>query len=109
MSLIPNKGFTLVSASGALSPLGGFTAFGITKLSSLGVCAMTLAAPAADGEELVIVDQVGAAHTLTATSLVNGGGKSLITWGGTIGSTLRLLSDGGYWWVVGLQGVTVTS
>jgi hypothetical protein len=70
---------------------------------------MTLAAPAADGQEIDVVDGVGQDHTLTATSLVNGGGKSLLTWGGTIGSTLGLIAYNGYWWVKSLQGVSITS
>src|ERR1017187_2994765 len=110
MSQIPNKMVTHVDANGVLTPTGGASFYAITKVTSpVTVCAITLGAPTADGQEVTIIDAVGGAHTLTATSLFAGGGKSLLTWNGTEGSATHLVAINGYSWVEGIQGVAITS
>jgi hypothetical protein len=105
-------------ANGAIS-----ISHGTVVLQSTSVLAMTLAASQSganagyvsgsllvqkDGEELLIVDAGGAAHTITTPSNVINGNKHIATFGGTVGSFLRLVAIAGIYYVTGNSGVTLT-
>ena len=88
------------SADGAISPNAGFAV--LTKGSA---GAYTLAAPTVDGIALEITAGSAFAHVVTATSLiqdgVTGGAKSSWTSAAFVGSSLKLRSYNGTWYVIG--------
>lgn len=106
MSSLPNAAPNVLSASGAITPGGGY--FAITKA---GVAALTLALPTIDGQRMLIQDVGGHAHTITApiasppTAGFNGT-LSLITFNGTIGSWVELIGYNGSWYARS-SGVTI--
>lgn len=109
MSNIPNRTPNVISAAGAVTP-GMFNH--ITGANSL---ALTLAAPIADGQEANFVDETGHAHTIVIPivgsppqSGLNSGLKSTITFNGTAGSFVRLVSRGLNWWALDQNGVALT-
>jgi hypothetical protein len=100
--------FNVVSASGAL-PTNLPGRFLITKA---GVAALTLAAPALadDGMKMEIISDTAQAHTITATGLyADGAGHvNLATFAAQIGASIRLMARQGKWYVLSVQGVTMT-
>ena len=80
--------------------------------------ALTLPAPAVDGQKLVIWDETGHAHTITVaggaktsppSAGLNGGTtNNLLTFGGTVGQSVELTSRNGNWWTTANNGVTVS-
>ena len=100
MSNVPGKPQTVLSASGAIS-----AAPGLYHITKAGVAALTLANPDPDGIQMTLVDEGGHAHTITVpivgsppTAGLNGGTKSIITFNGTAGSSVELISRAGSWW-----------
>lgn len=84
------------AASGALE-----VAEGEHILTTAGVLAMTLRAPTADENGLVmdIIAQTAQAHTVTYTAGFNGGGTTtdVGTFGGAIGDNMRIRAVNGIW------------
>jgi hypothetical protein len=107
MSSVPNKAPNLLAASGAITPVDG-QAQNITKA---GIAALTLALPTEDGIRFAVIDETGYDHVI----LVGGSPPSglnaahgTLTFNGTAGSSVELLSRNGRWWTVNLNGVTVS-
>lgn len=92
----------VASADGAITiPSGHVT---ITKA---GVCALTLAAPQADGLRLTITATTAHAHTVDlATTGINGGSADVGTFGGAVHDHVKLVSIGAHWHVESLLNVT---
>lgn len=109
MSQVPNRNQTVVSASGAVAPGDGL--YHITKA---GVAAITLVDPTVDGQRMVFIDEGGHAHTIVVTPDspptvgLNGGVVSTITFNGTAGSAVELISRNGSWWTGARTGVALT-
>ena len=85
----------VASANGAIASVAGGHVF-VTKA---GVCALTLAAPFADGAELTITSTTANAHTVTITAGLAGAGTGadVLTFGGAIGESITLISYNGNW------------
>lgn len=82
---------------------------GLVVLNKAGVIAATLAAPAYNGQILMIVSETAQAHTLDlATSGVNAGSADVGTFGGAIGDGVCLMSHGDHWYVVPGTNLNVT-
>jgi hypothetical protein len=100
--------FTVISASGAIPP----NVPGRSIITKAGVAALTLAAPALadDGMKLEIISTTAQAHTITATGLFADGAAhvNLATFAAQIGASLRLMAYQGKWYVLGVQGVTMS-
>lgn len=100
--------FNVVSASGAL-PTNLPGRYIITKA---GVAALTLAAPAKsdDGMRLEIISTTANAHTITATGLFADGAAhvNVATFAAQIGASIRLMAYQGKWYVLSIQGVTMS-
>jgi hypothetical protein len=87
--------------SGAISPTQGLVA-----LTKAGIAVMTLATPVAglpsaggnDGQELVIIDTTGNAHTVTTAASKINGSLHIITFAGSIGDLVMLRAYGGVWY-----------
>lgn len=92
----------LASADGALT----VTKSTIIRVTKAGVCAMTLAAPAADGILLIVTSKTAAAHTLTVTGGAAGAAQDVGTFGGAINDSCTLVSAGSEWHVVSTRNVT---
>lgn len=110
MSNIANRLANLLSASGAIAFASGL--FHITKP---GTGAFTLAAPDADGYQMTLIDETGHAHTIVVTAVgspptagLNGGGVTTVTFNGTKGSAVELVSRAGSWWTGPLSGVALS-
>lgn len=100
--------FNVLSASGAI-PVNQPGRYIITKA---GVAAMTLAAPANadDGETYEIISDTANAHTITATGLfADGAGHvNVATFAAQIGASIQFMARQGKWYVLNLQGVTMS-
>ena len=102
---------TLLSGSSDAVPV---TAPGFYVVTTAGVDAMTLAAPATaqNGIELFVCSNTAQAHTITATGLfMNGGAASpytTATFAAKVGAGVNLVAYGGKWIVIGSQGITFT-
>ena len=90
---------------------------GIVKLNGGSADAATLAAPIAgpqpyvgdDGKTVTIIDTSGKAHTVTTPTNAIINSKHVLTFNGTIGSTITLQAVGGVWVPIGTpNGVTIT-
>lgn len=80
---------------------------GFVVLNKAGVIAATLAAPAYDGQVLIIVSETAQAHTLDlATSGINGGSADVGTFGGAAGDGVGLFSLGGHWYTFAKTNVS---
>ena len=108
MSNVPNKSPNVLSAAtGAVS--GGDNA-----ITYSAAAALTLAAPAADGQACTIWDESGHAHVVTVASVGSpptsglNGIHTTLTWNGTAGSSCQLIGRGANWFVTALNGVTVS-
>jgi len=88
---------------------------GAVGMNGSGVDAMTLATPLAgdqpsgdDGKEILVIDLVGQAHTITTASNKIINSKHIATFNGTIGSYIRMIAFNGLWIPVALGGVTIS-
>ena len=98
------------------TPLSGAIAVAQSTimLTKAGVNAMTLAAPTAAQEGLVItiVSQTANAHTVTATGLIDngitGGSKNLATFAAFAGASITLMASNLKWAVIASNVVTVS-
>lgn len=103
-----NNPITLAAANGAIAVAPGTVV--ITKGS---IAAMTLAAPVATQNGLILrVTSASAfAHTITATGLIDngvtGGSKTTATFAAFAGATIELMAYEGKWHVISLNAVTV--
>lgn len=100
----------LLPASAALSVSSG--RYMVTKASA---AALTLAAPTAgsmDGMVITIISSTAAAHTLTATSLLENGASgspyTTATFGAYIGASITLQAYNGVWMVISNSNVTLS-
>ncbi len=101
--------FLVHAVSGAINPHRAGRRL-ITKATA---AAMTLAAPTAgadDGLYIRVISTTAAAHTLTATGLYEdgAGNVNLATFAAQIGASLDLMAYQGKWYVLRLQGVTMS-
>lgn len=101
------RSLQLGTANGAL-PI----AQGVTMITKAGVCALTLAAPAAadNGLMMTIVAATAHAHTVTnASPGFNNAGASgdVATFGGAIGDNMVVVAYNQRWHVVSLRNVTL--
>lgn len=87
---------TVYTADGAIS-----TSSGMKVLSKTSAGAHTLAAPANDGDRIVLISGTAFAHVVTATGLLNdgvtGGSKNKVTMGAFVGACAVLLAYNGKW------------
>jgi hypothetical protein len=101
---------SLAAADGALPLVAG-----TVLVTKAGVCAMTLAAPAAanDGQRITVISTTANAHTLTATNLledgITGGAKDLATFAAFAGASIELEAYAAKWYVVSKNVVTITA
>ncbi len=94
----------VIAADGALPVVSGSSI--VTKA---GVCAMTLAAPSANGVRRTVTSYSDNAHTITATGLVHDattGTHTTGTFAAFKGASVTLEGYDGKWLVVGGSGVT---
>jgi len=96
-----------ITASGVVSPFNANT----YVITSVGIAALTLAAPIAtvdDGNEIVIFSATNYAHTLTATGLLGTGTASVnkATFAAFAGASITLMAYQGKWLVLASVGVT---
>lgn len=111
MSNTPNRAPNLLTASGALA-----AGAALNHITAAAVIALTLVAPTVDGLEMLFIDEGGHAHTIVATGAgspptagLNGGTtNNKLTFNGTIGSSVRMVSRNGFWWSASLNGVAVS-
>lgn len=82
----------LSGSTGALPITGG-----LFYITSSGVCAMTLAAPVADGAVLRVIALTAHAHTITTPANGINGADDTATFGATVGNAITLRSFGGQW------------
>ena len=74
--------------------------------------ALLLSAPRAgldDGKELTIIDGSGYAHTVTTPANGINGAWNTITFGASIGDTVRLRARGGVWYATDLSDVELSN
>lgn len=112
MSNIPNFAPTVISASGAVTPVNKGL-FHITKSSAAAL--LTLVAPDTDGQQMVFIDESGKAHTITIAAVgspptagLNGGAVTTLTFNATKGSSVELYSRNGSWFTGPLNGVALS-
>lgn len=100
--------FAELAASGAIDP----RLPGRAVITKAGVAALTLAAPNVgdDGLYKLIVSSTANAHTITATGLYADGAAhvNLATFAAQIGASILLMAYKSKWYVVNLQGVTMS-
>jgi hypothetical protein len=100
---------TAYAANGALA-----IAPGTATLTKAGVNAMTLAAPTAAQEGLIlrVVSQTANAHTITATGLIDdgvtGGSKTTATFAAFAGASIELIASNLKWAVLSRNNVTIS-
>ena len=98
---------TRVTASGALS-----VSAAANVITKAGVAALTLAAPAAadDGMVITVTSTTAYAHTITATGLLldgtTGGAKDVATFAAFAGASITLQAVGSAWHVLSANAVT---
>lgn len=98
---------------GELDDDGAITkAAGVWKLDGTTIAATIADPPSSmDGAELVIMDVSGSAHTVTYSGSAGfnsaGTDSAVATFGGAKGDNMRLIADGGVWYVATLRNVTV--
>ena len=59
-----------------------------------------------DGQEAIFIDESGYAHTITTPASGLNGTLHILTFGGTVGQAVHLVSRNGKWWTVAVNGVT---
>lgn len=99
-----------ITTTGAIPLASG--SYVITKASA---ALMTLAAPVTgvqDGTLIKVYSSTAAAHTITATTLLENGGSgapyTTVTFGAFIGSSITLRAYGGVWYVVSSSSATLS-
>lgn len=92
------------AADGAITLVAG----GIAKLTKGSAGAYTLAAPYADGALLIVVAASAQAHVITnaSTGFNAKGSSGTLTFGGAIGDSCILVSEGGNWYTASTRNVT---
>jgi hypothetical protein len=113
-SNVPNSPPTIIT-SGTSIVLGGVIYLDPTAPTVALALVATAPSPPTDDAETEIIDQVGAAHTITFSIssppylCLNGGlgGKKTLTFNGTAGSSAVLRCQNGSWWTKALNGVSV--
>lgn len=104
-----------VEVTQALTDDGAITIkSGFVTLNKGSAIATTLANPTDvtdDFKELTIISLTAQAHTVSVTGgFGNGGaGKVKSSFGTVIGNNLKLIAFGGYWYVIGGQGFTLSA
>lgn len=104
MSSVPNKSAGLLAAAGAITPSDGLP----QHITAPAAIALTIAAPPADGIRFPVIDEGGHAHTLTFPAGTLNGAHTTLTWNGTAGSSIDMISRSGKWWTIALNGVTAS-
>jgi len=87
----------------------GGSANAVVAITKTAVCALTLAAPIINDQELVVFSTTGYAHTLTATGLLATGtaAVNVATFAAYAGASLSLRSYNGLWVLqTGAAGIT---
>jgi hypothetical protein len=111
MSNVPNRTPNVITAAGAVTPGTEYN-----FIDSAGAIALTVAAPVCDGQIMNFIDQGGHAHTVVCTGagspptagLNAGTTANTLTFGGTKGDSVQIVSQNGFWWTNVLNGVTVS-
>jgi hypothetical protein len=108
MSSVPNRAPNVITLAGAITPAE------LNHINAAGALALTLALPTVDGQILRFIDETGHAHVITIapngsppTAGLNGGSNSTLTFNGTKGSAVELISRNGNWYTGPLNGVAV--
>lgn len=100
----------LAAADGAIAVSDGASReIMITKGS---LCALTLAAPAADRQRVTVTSTTAFAHTITTVDLIHDGTTGthdLATFAAFPGASLSLIGYSGKWYVVANNAVTITT
>jgi len=94
MSSVPNKVPNVITASGTIVPAE------LNAINAAAVLALVIAPPTQDAQTVVFVDETGHAHTLSSSAL--NGGSNTITFSGTAGASVALVSRNGSWWSNGV-------
>lgn len=83
---------------------------GVHELNTGAASAMTIANPtlAEEGMELDVVAATAHAYTLGGAFNAGGGGADLLTFGGAVGDSARLIARNEKWLAVNLTGVTIS-
>jgi hypothetical protein len=89
------------TSAGAISPTG------VAVLKTGAASAMTLVVPPA-GAALTIVAADAEAYVVTTTATKINGTDDTMTFGGAVGDSIQLASDGGVWYTVALNNVTLS-
>lgn len=100
----------LASADGAITVSDGVSRE--IMITKAGVCALTLAAPAADRQRLTITSTTANAHTVTTVDLIHDGTTGthdLATFAAFPGASLTLIGYSGKWYVVANNAITITT
>jgi hypothetical protein len=100
----------LAAADGAISVSDGVSRE--IMITKAGVCALTLAAPAADRQRLTVTSTTANAHTITTVDLIHDGTTGthdLATFAAFPGASLSLIGYDGKWYVVANNAVTITT
>ena len=96
----------VLSADGAIT-IGQ----GTVMVTKAGVCAITIANPAAgtDGARLKIISTTAQAHTVTYTAGFGGGttARDVATFGGAINDGFEIVAYQGLWYVANTRNVTL--
>lgn len=95
------------SADGAISIKNG-----VVKITKGSACALTLANPTSGTDDykiLRILSTTAYAHTVTVTGGFGdvGTGGDVATFAAAKGATLNVMAYGGFWYVIGVNGVTL--
>ncbi len=97
---------TAYSADGAVGVNSG-----VKLLTKGSAGAYTLAAPAANGDRIVIIADSAFAHVVTATGLIHdgvtGGAKNTATFAAFVGASIELLGYNSKWYVISKNVVTI--
>jgi len=107
------QGGGVVRSNPTLYPLDGALTIlpGLAKITKATAAAMTLAAPTAAQEGIVmtIYNDTAAAHTVTAAGGLGGGGAAsdVATWSATIKGSLTVMAVNLHWTVLGSSNVTI--
>ena len=119
MSSVPNQAPIVISAGGPIQmppPSAELQLYNISGSPAAGILNISIPAPPEDGIMLQFVDEVGFAHRIVCTGagspatagLNSGTTNNQLLFNGARGSSCILESRNGFWWTVGLNGVTVS-
>lgn len=114
MSNVPGSNRNLITtAAPSIVPPGSNAKYAITYA---GVSNIVMPAPIEDDITVLFTDEGGHAHTIVCTGAgsppsagLNGGTtNNKLTFNGTVGSSVELISRNGFWWAYMLNGVAVS-